>query len=755
MDSADILWDRGIKILTCVLYFVCSFILSGAGLFSFRIPLSIGLCAACTGAELICAAAGGALGAILRLDGGEMLSGLIPLAGITGTVFIAEHTGIRKKKRLIFSVTVFLLCFLCGEAVMLANSPNLAEFLLIICSSLLCAASVTFYSGTVDCIAGKRSPYMLDNHSLVCIVASLCTLLLGSSELSLMGFRPARFFGCFVILTAAYLFSRSGGSIAGIAIGGCIAVSGTGVALSICYGICGLLSGIFSKFGQIVCALIFTLAAGIAALLDGTNEGLCVFAESALAAFIFAAIPKAKLSRVRNNILNPKTKRIDFEFSSAGERLMETAKAVGSVSECVANVSKGIEALSPANDVMVCMRVRERVCAQCRLKDTFCPEEGDFAAILEKLSHGETVDANDFSADFNKKCPCVPRLADCFNRVYATRNAVNALQANSARNRALACGQFDWTATLLRELSEDLSKGAKVLFGKEKCAARVLSDFGFEVKSTSCIQPLSGALRLSCVVEEIPPSTSLSQLTAALSTELEVTLNPPRIKELSEGKELVFLRKELFRIRMGSACASYGNQKLCGDYFECFQTEAKAYIILSDGMGTGGRAAIDSTMTVELFSRLVRAGVSLDSALSITNSALSVKSDDESLSTLDVAEIDLFDGSTTLYKAGAAPSFYTFSGKVRAAEIPSTPLGILSKVTFNRYTLKLRGGDTLVMVSDGILGCGNNWLKDEIKGFSGGIDASAFSQDIVDSARRRCGNRFDDMTVITAVAEEI
>ena len=58
------------------------------------------------------------------------------------------------------------------------------------------------------------------------------------------------------------------------------------------------------------------------------------------------------------------------------------------------------------------------------------------------------------------------------------------------------------------------------------------------------------------------------------------------------------------------------------------------------------------------------------------------------------------------------------------------------------------------MVSDGILGCGNSWLKDEIKAF-GKKDASGFSQDIVDSARRRCGERFDDMTVITAVAEEI
>ena len=754
-DFADILIEKGSRILTLVLCFTGGFILSGAELLSVKAPLSIGLVAAFTGGEMLCVAAGGLLGAFFRLESGDLLNAVIPLIGTCATVFVLEKNGIRKKRRLILSISVFAFCFVCGGAVMFSQTPSVLSFMLTVCSSLLCASSVTFYSGTADCIEKKRSPYMLDTHSLVCIVASLCTLLLGSSELSLFGFRPARLFGCFVIITASYLFSRSGGSIAGIAIGGCIAVSGTSVALSICYGICGLLSGIFSKFGQLICALVFSLTAGIAALIDGSTEGFCVFAEAAAAAFVFAVIPKRKLHKVRSNILTPKARRIENEFGTAGERLLGAAQAIGSVSECVANVSKGIEAMSPANDIMICMRVRERVCSQCKLKENFCPEEGEFAVILEKLSQGETVTAGDFSANFNAKCPSVPRVADSFNKVYANRSAINLLQANAARNRELACSQFDWTANLLRELSEETGRGANVLFNKEKSAARVLSDFGFEVKSIHCIQPLSGALKLTCTVDEIPPSTSLSMLTAALSTELEAQLNHPEIHEISDGKKLVFLRKELFKIRLGSAAATCGNQRLCGDYFECFQTESKAYIILSDGMGTGGRAAIDSTMTVELFSRLIRAGVSLDSALSITNSALSVKSDDESLSTLDVAEIDLFDGTAVLLKAGAAPSFYTFSGRVREVEIPSTPLGILSKVSFSRYTLRLHGGDALVMVSDGVIGCGSAWIKDEIKAFSGGNDASGFSELLLESARRRCGQKYDDMTVITAVAEEI
>lgn len=753
-DIADKLWEKGIRILTFTLYFVSGFILSGAELFSMKTPLCVSLAAACTGYELLFAAAGGLAGAFLRLSDGDLLNTVIPLAGITAVVFALEKYGIRKRKRTVLTVSVFALCAVCGTAVMFSQTPTLPDFILALCSALISAGCVTFCSGTVDCIRKKRNIYMLDNHSLVCIVASLCSLLLGASQISILGFRPARFFGAFVILLASYLFSRSGGSVAGIAIGGCIAVSGTSVALSICYGICGLISGIFSKFGQLVCGLVFSVTAGIAALLDGSAEGTAVFAEAALASVVFVCIPSSKLSKVRGNILNPKVRRMETEFCSAGERLLEASRAIGSVSECVSSVSKGIDALSPANDIMVIMRVRERVCAECPLKDSMCPEEGEFSVILQKLTDGETVSPQDFSVNFNAKCPSVPRIADNFNKVYSNRNAVNALQANSARNRELCCGQFDWTALLLRELSEELGNGAQVLFGKEKSAVRVLSDFGFEVLSVSCVQPVSGALKLRCTVEEIPTSISLSQLTKALSTELEAELNPPKISEFKNGKELVFLRKELFKIRLGSAVASCGNQKLCGDYFECFQTESKAYIILSDGMGTGGRAAIDSAMTVELFSRLIRAGLSLDTALNITNSALSVKSDDESLSTLDVAEIDLFDGTTTIFKAGAAPSFYTSSGRIREIEIPSTPLGILPKVGFNRYTLKLRGGDTLVMVSDGVLGCGNIWLKDELKTFSG-ADATEFSESVLECAQRRCGRKFDDMTVITAVAEEI
>ena len=150
------------------------------------------------------------------------------------------------------------------------------------------------------------------------------------------------------------------------------------------------------------------------------------------------------------------------------------------------------------------MRVRERVCSSCKLRDSFCPESGEFAAVLDKLAHGESVSEADFSVNFNSKCPSVPRLADSFNRVYGSRSAVNLLQADSARSRELACGQFERMSELLGEMAHELEDGAMELYGKERAAARVLEDNGFTVVSASCIRPVSGALRLSCTVVSVP-----------------------------------------------------------------------------------------------------------------------------------------------------------------------------------------------------------------------------------------------------------
>lgn len=68
-------------------------------------------------------------------------------------------------------------------------------------------------------------------------------------------------------------------------------------------------------------------------------------------------------------------------------------------------------------------------------------------------------------------------------------------------------------------------------------------------------------------------------------------------------------------------------------------------------------------MTTGLLCRLIQAGVGFDAALKMVNSALLVKSGEESLATIDVTQIDLYTGRADFYKAGAAPTFVVKSGQ--------------------------------------------------------------------------------------------
>ena len=177
-------------------------------------------------------------------------------------------------------------------------------------------------------------------------------------------------------------------------------------------------------------------------------------------------------------------------------------------------------------------------------------------------------------------------------------------------------------------------------------------------------------------------------------------------------------------------------------------------IIVSDGMGSGGRAAVDSAMTAGLAERLIKAGFGYDCTLKLVNSAMLYKSTDESLATLDISCIDLFSGKTELYKAGAAPTLVRRNGRTGRAECRSLPAGILNEVGFDRAVVTLKENDILLMMSDGVCTDGTDWICAEIEGFENG-GAKQLSERIATAARRRrIDGHDDDITVFAAIVEK-
>jgi len=209
------------------------------------------------------------------------------------------------------------------------------------------------------------------------------------------------------------------------------------------------------------------------------------------------------------------------------------------------------------------------------------------------------------------------------------------------------------------------------------------------------------------------------------------------------------IEKPELDVSFGSFQHSADNSTFCGDSFRGFYDGQGHYItVLCDGMGTGGRAAVDGVMASTMAETLIKAGVGFDTALRLINTALMAKSSDESLSTLDIVCVDLFTGKTEFRKAGAAGSFIRRGRRVDYYEEISLPVGIMNGSSFAYFDHNLKENDIIVMVSDGATVCGTDFIKEIIENFEDDDPAYLAKQIVSEARKQRSDGHEDDVTAV-------
>lgn len=209
-------------------------------------------------------------------------------------------------------------------------------------------------------------------------------------------------------------------------------------------------------------------------------------------------------------------------------------------------------------------------------------------------------------------------------------------------------------------------------------------------------------------------------------------------------------------------------------------------LILSDGMGTGIKAAAGSRLVVRRLVKNLKAGMPVAAAIKDVNrymikqtEASSLKRSggtdfaatqrgnseysDEDFATVDLTVIDRQSRRARFYKMGAATSFVMRQGRVRRIKSAALPVGIIPKLRLTHISAVLREGDIIVMVSDGITDADRSdpeacWLCDYLsqtiyKDYcsTGRLSARQLAADILAEAQTRYGGRErDDLTVAAA-----
>ena len=198
----------------------------------------------------------------------------------------------------------------------------------------------------------------------------------------------------------------------------------------------------------------------------------------------------------------------------------------------------------------------------------------------------------------------------------------------------------------------------------------------------------------------------------------------------------------------------YGEQ-LCGDHVEIVENDDSSIIVLADGLGSGVKASILSTLTSKIISTMLAAGLDIRDAVETIAATLPICSERKSaFSTFTLIRlVDNMHADIIQYEN---PSVIMRRNGVHY-EFPLTTMTIGEK-TIYRSTVELADGDIFVAMSDGILYASedgvlnNDWSRDKLIEFleplsRAELTAKLLTSIIVEETNKLYGGKpFDDAT---------
>lgn len=344
-------------------------------------------------------------------------------------------------------------------------------------------------------------------------------------------------------------------------------------------------------------------------------------------------------------------------------------------------------------------------------------------------------------------------LAQVSESVRDVREKINKLgkiEPMESELRMVAADQFFSISDMLGDLAFEFDEAEIFDFKSAGKIRRMLGEYDIYPENISVIVDKFDRMR----IEILASSKTKGLDSPRIKNEMEKICSRDfeKIRTNYSGSSLMITVIEKPNFKMSFGFAQYcAEGKLCGDTIKTINdTRGHMIFIISDGMGKGGRAALDGAMGAGLLSKLLSAGFGFDSSLKVVNSALLVKSSEESLATLDCACVDLFTGKCEFFKAGAPRSYIVKNSSVTKCELSSMPAGILRGIEFAKRTTVLNVGDEIIMMSDGITDVGEE-LLDEFLRYDDSDSPNDRAKEILDFAVAHSDPRHrDDMSVIVA-----
>lgn len=749
------------EILLQIIYFVLGIIVSQGTILGNFSPFGISLVSAVLYKYMLMSAFGTIFGYVVLgpIDSFRYMATVIAVCAIR---WLLKDIVRINRSRLFAPIIAFLPIASTGFALINVSSSQNSALSMCFVEGIFAGAVAFFLKEGIIIFSSNRTLTSLTGQESACLVVSSCVILLAVGSIEFEGISVGRIFAVVIVLLCAKYGSVSGGSISGVATGVLFGLSSSKFAFICgCYGLGGLISGIFAPFGKISTTLSFFTCSFIMAFsADKVDMAYKIIVESFVGGIIFMFLPKSIGNFVSAVFLPEVDDGKAQAFKKAIVSRMNTASvALGDVTDCVSGVSQRLSEIYRPEIEWVYNRTAQKICKTCGIR-SFCWRNSkqttleDMHKLDNILKDRGRVTEEDVSNAFSKRCCKLKEIAESITESYREFLSCQEAEQRVTQVRSVVAGQFSGLSQILKDLSTEFDEYISYDTDSSLRICQELKNIGLSVVSCSC--PIKRKNIMNVEIEVIANKdckVMQSDVLRLVCQSCGRIFEKPCITYIGDRIRLVFTQKARFAVDVGTCQHTSSNAELCGDSIEYFNDGLGHFVaVLSDGMGTGGRAAVDSNMTTSIMSKLCRAGLGYDCALQIVNSALLIKSEDESLATLDLLSIDLFTGKAKIMKAGSVLTYFKRNSKVYRKDMSSLPIGILNGVNFASEDVLLEVGDIVVMISDGAVFNDDKWLENLIKDWSTS-GTQDLAQAVVEEAFKRRSNTHDDD--ISAIAMRI
>jgi stage II sporulation protein E len=656
---------------------------------------------------------------------------------------------------------------------LLADKTSWLPYVLTLVEAGLAFVLTMLFVHALPVLARTRKASQMRHEEWVGIAILLACLLTGMTGWTVYGIAVAGVLSRYFVVIVAYVGGLALGTSAGVVTGMILSLSNIGAASEIgllAFG--GLMAGLMREGGKAATVFGLLLGTSVLTLYGGDTASTMASTWATVAASVLLLFtPRSVAESIARYI--PGTTNYAQNQRDYAQKVRDlTAERVEKFSEVFRQLSRSFRQITQAGETARQSRdfdhfvnaVHEQACSNCH-KRVLCWDEQFIQTyklmtdMMTAVEEEPDLKPSHMPKSWSRICVKTPVVLDVLKRQYSIyRNDLHWRQ-QLQDSRFLVADQLSGVSQVMDDLVKEIRREAEQMEVQEGEIHDALEHLGLAIQGIDIISLEEGRIEIEMVHAFRSGYDECRKMIAPILSEIlgeTVSVRNERSGEpVAHLSTVTFASAKAFEVETGVAGAAKDGDMLSGDSFSMMElSNGKFAVALSDGMGNGVRARMESSAALSMLEQLLQSGIDERLAVKSVNSVLLLRSPEEMFATIDLALIDLYSAYATMLKIGSTPSFIKRGREIIPIAANNLPIGILQDIEIDLLRVQLQPGDTLIMMTDGILDSPGHAINKELwmKRVLQELDADD-PQDIADALldialRQHPGSVQDDMTVV-------